>query len=89
MGPKRRQQRYERCKQKDEDRPKRLRLKPDESRNELQAGVMFGDQRVEGAEVEQKGNRCGDRDQDPAWYATWLQTADQRHRYDAAHDEVG
>ena len=49
MVPKRRQQRYECCKQKDEDRAKRLRLKTDETCNELQAGVMFGDERVEGA----------------------------------------
>ena len=49
MVPKRRQQRYECCKQKDEDSAKRLRLQADESRNELQAGVLFGDQRVESA----------------------------------------
>jgi len=89
VAPERSQQRHERCEQNDEDSAKRLCVESDESGNELEAGVVLGDQGVEGAQIQQKGDRRADQDHSAARHAGWVQPWDDGGGDDTADDEIG
>jgi hypothetical protein len=64
-------------------------LESDESRNELQASIVLGNQGVEGTQIQQKGDRGADQDHSAARQAGRMQPWGDGGGDDTADDEIG